>query len=420
MKHILGTLLVAIIVLITGCKKEIDYPPVEKLEPGQILTIDSVRNLYSAVAVNVTGRFSVYGIVTADETSANLYKELYIQDETNAIKLDLTSSSNFVVGDKVRVALKGTTINRDNNMLVIENVDPYTNIVKQESGLDITPELVTITNVNSLVGGIYSAYQGKLVQINNLEFQCSEMCKTWADPIGQFDENRYLDDTLGNTILIRTSGYADFAGAVLPSGQGSVIAVVSQYGSTVQLTIRNPNELSLYGTRKNTCPFISKDFDDQSLTSCGWITKLVYGETTSAWDIYAATNSAAKISNYNPTTTLNDSSEAWLISPSMDLSATTAPTLNFRNVVNFAFLPQLEVLVSTNYDGISNPNTATWTDLTSLATWCSTLGWSNWTSSGAIDLIPYRQPSTYIAFRLIGTTASSATWELDDVVVADI
>ncbi len=416
-------LLILLAVVVTACKKDYDSPPVKDLPAGNVLKIDSLRKMYVAVDTTITSDISVYGIVTADEVSGNLYKTLFIQDETNAIQLDLNSSSGntFFVGDKVRVSLKGATLTRDNNMLMVTNIDTEKQIIKQDEGMPLSPEVVTITDITSnFVNGLYSPYQAKLVQINEVEFQCSEMCNTWSDAITQYSENRYLDDTLGNTVIVRTSGYASFANQPMPMGKGSIIAVVTQYGGTVQLTIRAPNELTLSGTRKNQCAFIDKDFDNQILTSCGWTTQQISGPSLAAWGIYAATNSAAKISNYDAGTSTNVACESWLISPSVNLVGTNNPDLNFRNVVRYDVLPQLNLVISTDYDGMSDPNTATWTDLTSLATWDTNPGtFSSWTSSGSINLSSYKQANVHIAFKFVGTTANSCTWEIDDIQVQD-
>lgn len=399
------------LVLLVGCKKDTDFPPVKVLPEGNIITIDSLRNIYTAFDSIITDDISVYGIVTADATTGNIYKELFIQDETNAIKLGLTSSSDYLIGDKIRVALKGATVTRDNNMILVDNIDPDASIVKQASNLDLTPEVVTLTDI--ALSGLYSPYQAKLVQINDVEFVCADVCNTWANAISQSDENRDLSDTSGNIVIVRSSGYATFAGQSLPMGQGSIIAVVTQFGSFVQLTIRNPNELTLYGTRKTTCsncPFYSKNFDDGSLTSGGWVSQNVVGLYD--WTIGTIGGSYAQISNYNSG---NTASEAWLISPAFDLSATTSPVLEFRNAYNFSGTA-LALYVTTNYTG--DATTTAWTDITSSATW-STGGFA-WASSGNISLLAYQQPGVRFAFKYIGGTTSGSTWEIDDFNLTDL
>ena len=60
------------------------------------------------------------------------------------------------------------------------------------------------------------------------------------------------------------------------------------------------------------------------------------------------------MSGYNNGAQLN---EDWLISPSMDLSPYDAVNFSYVTAMNYTG-PDLEVLISTNYDGMGDPNTA--------------------------------------------------------------
>ncbi|PCJ27700.1 MAG: hypothetical protein COA97_03540 [Flavobacteriales bacterium] len=416
-KHILGIFVLALL-LLSGCKKDTDFPPVKVLPEGNIITIDSLRNIYTAFDTTIVDDISIYGIVTADESTGNIYKELFIQDEANAIKLGLTSSSNYFIGDRIRVAIKGATITNDNSMLIIDNIDPDASIVKQESSMDLTPEIVTISDIQTLFGD-FSVYQAKLVQINNVEFPCYEVCNTWANSITQSDENRDLTDTLGNTIVVRSSGFANFAGQTLPQGQGSIIAVVTQYkdnfGSiTIQLTIRNPNELTMSGTRKISCPSCPtylhiKNWNDNNVTSGGWTTQ--YPTPNNSWttDDFTGSNPYAYITNTSNTL----AGESWLISPAFDLSSTSTPFFNFETAAaSGTTTTSLKVLISTNYDGVSLPASATWADVSAPLAF-STGSWT-WTASGDFDLAPYRVSGVYVAFKYTSTGATWDTWEVDN------
>ncbi|HEY9084120.1 MAG TPA: choice-of-anchor J domain-containing protein, partial [Vicingaceae bacterium] len=150
---------------------------------------------------------------------------------------------------------------------------------------------------------------------------------------------------------------------------------------------------------------------DQSITSGGWTTQLVtgtYNWTTS--DAGSTGNFYGMMSNW--TGSGNVASEAWLISPAIDLSASTNATFDFRNASNFSG-PNMEVLVSTDYDGVSAPSTATWTQLgANLST-----GGFAWVSGGPLSLNSYLTNGVYLAFKYTGTASSGKTWEVDDIVV---
>ena len=117
------------------------------------------------------------------------------------------------------------------------------------------------------------------------------------------------------------------------------------------------------------------------------------------------------MSNYTGST--NVASEAWLISPAIDLSASTNSTLDFRNAYKYTGDP-LEVYVSNNYDGTSAPSSATWTQLgVNLST-----GNFSWENGGPVSLNSFiGNNAVYIAFKYTGTNSDGSTWEIDDIVI---
>lgn len=401
LKYIVGLFAIALFVLIS-CTKEYKDPTVKTIPIGTVKTIAEVRALYvPGKEVKITEDISVYGVVTADETTGNLYKESYMQDETGALYLRFTSNSSLYIGDSIRVNLKGAKIYKYNQMLQVDSLHADNNIYKIKTQQYRTPEIVTFSELNS----DKESYQGKLVQINNVFFKQGGKGFTFADGTNKVDVSWGLQNLTGDTLDVRTSGYANFANDTLPSGYGSFIGIVAQYNSGLQLIIRNPNELSLSGK----IPVLTiKDFNNGSITSGGWTSKMIVG--TYNWSVSTlGGGSYAMMSNYNAG---NTASEAWLISPSNDFSLTAQPTLEFRNAWKYTGAA-LQLMISTNYDGTSAPSTATWTDISTSATWST--GNFVWTGSGVIDLTAYKQTSVYIAFKYTGSNIDGSTWEVDDI-----
>jgi hypothetical protein len=106
----------------------------------------------------------------------------------------------------------------------------------------------------------------------------------------------------------------------------------------------------------------------------------------------------------------SNENEDWLISPSMNLNNYINEVLTFQNAKNYTG-NDLELKVSTDYDGGGNPNSGTWTNLT--FTKCP--GNWVWTFSGEVDLSAYNGTAVYVAFYYTSTATASATWEVDDI-----
>ena len=162
--------------------------------------------------------------------------------------------------------------------------------------------------------------------------------------------------------------------------------------------------------------YLSKDFDDLSLSSGGWTTQVVV-DTTNWYASDFNGDKFAKISNY---TNGNVPAEAWLISPSVDLTNASQPNLSFGTIMKFAGAA-LTLYISTDYDGTSNPTSqGTWIDITSNASWdTNNSSWGNWTNSGDVDLSSFISNSVYIAYKYTGTSSDGSTWEVDDILIKE-
>ena len=413
-----NTFLTASIILtvfagLTSCEKKYDEPPVQTIPEGNRLTISDLYDMYrnnGNQPVRITDDYSVYATVTADEVSGNFYKEVYVQDAQAGINVRLLSSGGLYIGDSIRIYLNGTTVNLYNGMMQIDSVDVDKNVVKQATERYVQP-----TKVNGIADLLAdSTLLAKLIEVDNVEFKSTEIGQTWADAVNLSSVNHTLVECSStNEIIVRTSGYANFADQTIPSGNGKFIGILGKYGSDYQLYVRTPDELVMNNPLCNKI-YLSKDFDDNSVTSGGWTEQYVTANI--AWSIYSGgSNPVASISNYSNGS--NTACETWLISPSVDLSQATAPYLTFRNAYNYSG-PALQVLVSTDYDGTSNPTTqGTWTDLSSQAIWST--GGFTFVSSGQIDLSNYKAQNVYIAFKYTGTNTSGSTWELDDIIIKE-
>ncbi|MGE0561641.1 MAG: DUF5689 domain-containing protein [Flavobacteriales bacterium] len=402
MKKIIYTIILGVssIMALVSCTKEFDDPTVKTIPTGTVMTIAEVRALHvPGQEVKITQDISVYGVVTADETTGNLYKESYIQDETGALYLRFTSSTGLYVGDSIRVNINGAKILKYNQMLQVDSLHADNSVFKIKTQQFRNPQVVTISDLLADIEG----FQGKLIQLDNVRFVERNQSLTYADGVNKVSTSRFLEDLSANQIEVRTSGYANFANDTLPAGSGTFVGISAQYNTGIQLLIRNTNEVDLYGTIPTE---IIKNFDDLSLTSGGWTTQ--YPVVNNTWTVSTFSgNSYAYITNGST----KKVGESWLISPSFDFSTSSAPQFNFKTAT-FAANSALKVMISTDYvSGL--PSTGTWTDITSSFAY-STGSWA-WVNSGNFNLNAYQQSNVHIAFKFLGTASSWDTWEVDNV-----
>lgn len=159
---------------------------------------------------------------------------------------------------------------------------------------------------------------------------------------------------------------------------------------------------------------LSEDFStcSGSLPS-GWMKYSVTGTDSWSCTTFAYSGSGVVMSGYSNGN--NNTNEDWLISPALNLTSYSSPSLAFWCRTKYAG-PFIQVMVSNNYAGSGNPNSATWNVLP------VTLPTSNsdvWFYAGPVSLLSYKNQPLHLAFKYTSTTADAATWRLDNVNVTD-
>ncbi len=405
-----------------SCNKTYDEPPVVEIPEGTRISISDLKDMFTGSPITLDSNYSIYGNITCEETNGNFYKEAYIQDLSGAIKLKLDASGGLYIGDSIRVSLNGVTMSEYGDLIQLDNISVDEQIVKIATDRFVTPYTTSINNLN------IEDDQSRLIKLDSVEFQSTNV--TYADAINLATGERYLNDCDGNSILVRTSGYANFADDTVASGKGSIIGIFTRYGATKQFIIRDITEVNMEGDRCGGSSgggggsgnyILNKDFNDGSVTSGGW-GSFWSGTTTTEnwgeWGIFGGDVAAA--SNFDINTFTNYACESWLVSPSFDLTGTSSPYLVFDNVTRYNG-PGLELYISSNYDGSSDPSQqGSWLNITSyVPNWDTDSGDWSFVSSGNIDLTPFISNNLNIAFKYIGTNADGATWELDNIIVND-
>lgn len=151
------------------------------------------------------------------------------------------------------------------------------------------------------------------------------------------------------------------------------------------------------------------------ITLDGWANYNTLG--TRLW--HARTFSSNKYTEFSSFYSASGTSdEVWLVTPSLDLSATSNEIFSFETKIRFWAGACLTVYVSEDYDGTqAGLTTATWTALN------PTLPVSGqedvYMNSGNMDLSNYNGSNVRIAFKYTGSkqTGVTTTYQLDNIKV---
>lgn len=417
----LAVLALTTVLFTSACNKELDTPPERTLPTGSVFTVTELRDFHADFGFlphKFIGDSSVYAVVTADEQNGNLYKNVFVQDDAAGIVMRLKNSGGLYQGDRIRIYLKGTTLSSYNGMLQLDSVDVDENVIKQETLVDVVPQVVTIAQVGPNL-------QGQLVKLENVQFTASDTGLTYADVIGQTTVNRNLENCGGDVVLVRNSGYANFAGLPIPNGKGSIVAVVGQFGQDMQLFIRDLNEVQLSGPRcgQASCApalVVNETFSSvvngaDAEVEC-WLNVFTLGSRK--WK--GVVNGSELYCEAKPPS-FGGINETWLVSAPMQFTAGTA--LSFLSALGGAWQHDgLSVWVSADInltDGTAVAN-APWVPVTGLTLAGSGSSVGTWTPSGAVALDPFLTPGDnfVVGFKYSGTPSTEATpYRIDDVLI---
>ena len=397
------TLLAMVGMMFTACKKEYPEPPIQDLPIGTVYTIADILEMESGTVFNYDA--SVYGIVTADEQSGNLYKAAFIQDRATgaALELHLDAVSGVRIGDSIRVYLKDVTYSLYNNLPQLSNFEAdghiiiLANLPKEKH---IQPALTTIANINA------GQHLAGLVRLENVRFTEKN---TFADPSGY--GNRTLADPsdYSQTVIVRTSNYANFANDSLPQGTGNLTAIATVYGNTWQLYIRSARELEFEGYvpgEDSGLPY----YQDFASSFGTYSTYDVLGPQS--WEIDYNT---AKMTGYVNST--NNENEDWLISARFSLEGVSQASMTMKYIARYFANLNQDVTIQVSNDYVSgDPRQASWTELSA-----NLSEGSNWTdfNSTTIDLSQFAGQKICVAVKYKSDNVKAGTIEVQSILIQE-
>lgn len=436
MKHLRNISLPLIASLaLFACERDYDAPLLTEPEytgPAANITISELRTQNAAATENtpiiITKDQVLKAVITGNDESGNIFKKIYLQDETGAIEMGVDQNSvynYYPVGQTVYIDLNGLSISvfggeqqlgHPEGYLFRTPWEDFKKHVSKDKWENLDKIKPIVLDDISIVNAAPNEYKFKLVQFIGVTFKNGG--KGIFAPETDYGEE-YITDSHGNTIMIRTSSYANFAGNGLPEGKGNITGILGRYNGTWQLTLRTANDVSDF-TGSN-----EEGGNEGGETPSGE-TKTILEETFASSqgsftiedkNLPDGSDRVWKFETYNNQGYMKASafiggakaSESWLVSPAVDLGQATIATLTFDHTHKFAGTPSNELTL-----WVTETSAENWKQLT-----IDKYGTNNDYTfvTPTIDLSAYAGKSIKFAFKYISTTSAAGTWEVKNVKV---
>lgn len=327
--------------------------------------------------------------------------------------LNITDESQIYVK-----SFTGLSLNTTYSVFSISE-DTHSNIQSVVNKVDVTTSSVAIPSLSTTSTSLDLGFSEANYDSESLSYQIQGANLTDNVTVTASANFTISKDntTFGSSLLFNVS---DFAANATPTVYVKFTpnATTSFSGQiTHESTGATSKIVTLTGVGIN--PYTQGFNDANVLTNSGWTQYDVAGSinkwtyTATARNVNTGTG-AVLMNGYSD----SGASKDWLISPKLRLdNFNQFPLLSFYTRKFYAG-PGLKLMVSVDYDGKSNPETASWTELNG----DFPVETGTYKPSQYIDLSTYKTSHTYLAWvyeTTAGGSNNAAEWSLDDIAITN-
>lgn len=443
-------LIIALVALIgltlASCERKYDAPLLTepKVEIGEegMITIAKYKEIFANVPAEgkmIEEDFAIRAVVVGNDISGNIYKQIYVEDATGGLSIGIDQNNianDYPVGQEVVIKLQGLAATSYGGaiQLGMDNKNPKNTripyeIAKQHLLKNKWPDAKKAMPKVTTIGSITDAMIGTLIQLEDVYFEKGGELNYADQELNAV--NRILKDKSGKSLYVRNSKYATFANDKLPKGNGTVVGILSKFGSDYQLFLRSADDCFGFSGKEPETSGGTTPTPDQPSTGA-----VIYSEDfakdlgkmtpfsiegAQTWKINTQYKNA-NISGFADGK--NNANEDWLVTPAFDLTAAKSASISFDHTISQGKTKVVDpakmkveqtIWVSSNFNG--DVKSAQWEQLT-IPTWPSGKDWTTVKSGDiALPASMLGKANVVIAFKYISSAEHSSTWQLKNVAV---
>lgn len=221
------------------------------------MTIGELRAKYeNAITSNkstaIEGGGQIVGKIAGNDIGGNIFKEIYIQDNTGGISLRIDEYSLYAylpVSEEIMIDLDGMYIggygtNPQLGVLYNGGVGRMSEMFWSKHFRIITAADGSVKPKEIRSMSDFSREDlCKVVTIKNVSFVDADGTTAYSDGVSNYT-NRAVNE-FSNKFIVRTSSYANFAKTPLPKGKLDLTGILTVYNGTWQLLIRSEKDVKI-------------------------------------------------------------------------------------------------------------------------------------------------------------------------------
>ena len=428
-----------------------DLAPTKTVQNIAALANGTVKSYASTVPSGTSADDVIEAYVTSSDEGGNFYKSISMVsvDGTKGFSVpvdDYNLYTKFEPGRKVFIKMKDRYFynNPLTNALEIgdlfDNGAPLADEVGRILGINYESQIRkgctkvdenTLVNISTIPALLNDANLNKLFEISGVQFSDSNVGKTYYDSNNQIGgaTNNIVSDATGNSLIVRISEFANFAGKKVSPLNGKIRGVLTKYLGSYQFMVRTEKDIMLTNPRFDSAPPIvgnanvfdanlNEPFTSYTTTNQQNFPKYINDAVVGSryWQVKTfGGNKYIQMSSFGGSPEANRS----LFFVPVDFTA--ASTFSFMSKLGFANGNPIKVYYTTNYVAGTDVNSATLTQITGLTiSTGSTTGYpTTFTSSGNWAIPGTLTGNGYFVFEYVGNGAGGVTTtaQIDDIVI---
>lgn len=254
----------ALLLAAVACGYDNHQPPhANYTAEAATITIAAMKELVGGGAsLEMAGEDTIAGTVTASDEAGNFFRSFMVEDATGAVEVMAGMYDMHVlwpVGRQVSVALGGLTLACADNIWqlgyaalpsdwrAVEYIAHPALVDRHIArGSMAPPPVPRETTIDELD----ESMAGRLVVVRGVTLRGGGTA-TWATPAADsylgypLSKEVAAEDAEGRRIWVHTSGYADFAGAVVPAGRVSLTGILAPVDGRLRIRLRGLHDVEM-------------------------------------------------------------------------------------------------------------------------------------------------------------------------------